>query len=299
MNTSKHLTRVLGFAAMAAVALGFASAAAASPAPPRANAALFGTWVNTDPSSNSVKQVIVSPLRTGNVSVDAFGACVPTFCEWGTVPAIVYGTDVSATSGASFQTNQRFLSGDTEWSRTTLLGTVARTKVGLRLTLRELTVFEDGSGRRNYNVTETFARSDGSKATVTGNPVSDYRHGTPPALVSSARGNWKNVAPSGGLTKIRISGSLTNPIVQAFGQCSPTDCDWGRSKAITYGTSISSKIGSTLLAPYTFGFKNSQLVIDYSRNADKVEHLTVSLYNEFTDGSGRSNYLKLATFIRA
>jgi hypothetical protein len=299
MNTTKHLTRILGFAALAAVALGFASAAEASPVPPKASPALFGTWVNTNSSSNSVKQVVVSPLRTGTVSVDAFGACVPTFCEWGSVPAIVYGTNVSATSGASFQTNQRFLSGDTEWSRTTLLGNVVRTKVGLRLTLRELTVFEDGSGRRNYNVTETFARSDGSKPTIAGNPVSDYRHGTPPALLAAARGNWKNVAPAGGLTKIRISGSLLSPIVQAFGQCSPTDCNWGRTKAITYGTSISSKIGTTLLAPYKFGFKNSQLVIDYSRNADKVEHLTVSLYNEFTDGSGRSNYLKLATFIRA
>ena len=48
MNTSKHLTRVLGFAAMAAVALGFASAAEASPVPPKASAALLGTWVNTN-----------------------------------------------------------------------------------------------------------------------------------------------------------------------------------------------------------------------------------------------------------
>jgi hypothetical protein len=299
MNVTKHLTRVLGVAALSAVVLGFASPAQASPVPPKPSAALLGTWVNVDSSSNSVKQIIVVPNRAGSVNVDAFGACVPTLCEWGSVPANVYGTSVSSTTGASFQSNQRFLSGDTEWSRTTLLGTVARTDAGLRLTLRELTVFEDGSGRKNYNVTETFKLGEAHKPAILGHPVATYRHGAPPALVSNALGTWNNVAPSGALVQVKIGGTTADPIVQAFGQCSPTACDWGRVHGITYGTSISSIRGTTVLAPYNFGFKRSQLVIKYSRTITNVEKLTISEYNEFTDGSVRSSYLMKETFVRA
>lgn len=298
MSSVKLFTRTLGLAAMAAVVVGFAGAAHASTVPPTADSALLGTWINTDAASRSVKQVIVTPAESGNVTVDAFGACTPTLCEWGQVPAIVYGTNVSAPTGLNFQTNQRFLSGDREWSRTTLFGKAAKTRAGLRLTLRELTVFEDGSGRHNYAVTETFKRGEPQRPTRTGNPVSSYQRGYPPALVVAARGVWHAVSPSGGLVKIVINGSALHPVVQAFGACSPTACAWGRSQAITYGDSIGSTQGRTLLAPYTFGFKNAQLVITYSRDAERAGHLTVSVYSEFTDGSGRSNYVLTQDFVR-
>lgn len=299
MRPAKQLTRILGLAAMTAVVVGLAAPAQASPVPPTANTALFGTWVNTHSSTRSVKQIVLAPNRAGSVTVDAFGSCVPTLCEWGKVPAIVYGANVSAATGATFQSNQRFLSGGKEWSRTTLLGSVARTRSGLRLTLRELTVFEDGSGRKNYSVTETFARGHARHPAHTGSSVTGYALGAPPALVAGALGSWKNTSPSGALTAVKITGSTASPVVRAFGRCAPTACDWGRTRAITYGASISSTRGNTLLAPYRFAFKKSQLVITYSRTPVKVEHLTISEYNEFTDASGRSNYVKKETFVRA
>jgi hypothetical protein len=299
MKISKHMTRALGVAAMSAVVLGFATPAQASPVPPAPSAALLGTWINTNGSSNSVKQVIVGPNSAGSVSVDAFGACTPTLCEWGSVPAKVYGSSVSSTTGVTFQSNQRFLSGGTEWSRTTLVGKVARTSVGLRLTLRELTVFEDHSGRKNYAVTETFKLGEARKPGKLGSSVSTYRRGAPPALTSAAFGTWKNIAPSGGLVKVKITGTTAVPNVQAFGQCSPTACDWGIVHGITYGSSISSTRGATLMAPYAFGFKKAQLLIKYSRTSTGVRKLTIAEYNEFTDGSGRSNYTKTETFVHA
>jgi hypothetical protein len=299
MKVTKHVTKIVGLAAMAAVAVGFASAAQASPVPPKASTTLLGTWVNTNPNSGSVKQIVVSPTRVGNVTVDAFGSCHPSLCEWGVVPANVYGATVSSPTGATFQSNQRFLTGDKEWSRTTLLGNVVRTKAGSRLTLRELTVFEDGSGRKNYNVTETFKLGKGLKPTHLGNSVASYVRGTPPALISGALGNWKNVSPSGGLVGVTITGSAANPIVSAFGQCSPTACAYGKVRGITYGPTISATRGATVLAPYTFSFKKAQLVITYSVGSDETERLTISEYNEFTDGSGRSNYMKKESFVRA
>jgi hypothetical protein len=297
MNVTKHLTKFVGLAALGAAVIGFAGAAQASPVPPKASTALLGTWINTNAASRSVTQIVITPNRIGNVSVDAFGACVPSLCEWGRVPATVYGTSVSAASGLSFQTNQRFLSGSTEFERTTLLGTVGKTRLGLQLTVRELTVFTDGSGRKNMTVTETFRRGDGQAPTHTGLSVSAYRAGNPPT-VAGALGKWVNPTPTGGLVAIVVGGTAAHPIVEGFGQCSPTPCDFGRTRAINYGPSVSSARGNTLLAPYNFGFKKTQLVITYSRTV-RGERLTVAEYNEFTDGSGRSNYLKTETLVRA
>ncbi|HKC28391.1 MAG TPA: hypothetical protein VKB75_10295 [Jatrophihabitans sp.] len=295
----KNATKVLGVATLTGLAVGLAAPAAhASPIPPKASSVLFGTWVNTNAGSNSVKQVVVSPARIGNVTVDAFGACVPTYCEWGKVPAIVYGANVSSTTGAIFQTNQRFLSGGKEWSRTALLGQVVKTSVGLRLHLRELTVFEDGSGRKNYEVDETFKLGKGQAPATAGSSVGTYPLGNRPALNAGALGNWVNASPTGGLAKLTIGGPAASPTVHAFGQCSPTACDWGTVRTITYGTSISSTVGSKLLAPYRFSFKKTQLAITYHRSPKGVQTLTVTSYNEFTDGSGRSNYAKTDTLVR-
>ena len=299
MLSIKHLTKVLGLATLAALTAGLATPAAqASPVPPKASSALLGTWVNVNPSSNSVKQVVVSPTRLGNVVVDAFGACSPSYCEWGKVPAIVYGTSVSSTAGAIFQTNQQFLSAGTEWSRTTLLGEVVKTRVGLRLKLRELTVFEDGSGRKNYEVDETFMLGDGTAPTTAGHSVASYRLGDRPALDAGALGSWVNPAATGGLAKVVIGGTAAAPVVHAYGQCSPTPCDWGRVRGVTYGDGISSSVGEKVLAPFKFGFKKAQLAITFHHPVKGADTLTVTSYNEFTDGSGRSNYAKTETLVR-
>lgn len=300
MKAAGKVTKLVGMATMAALAVGIAATPAqASPVPPTASPALYGTWVNVNGSSNSVKQVVVSPTRIGNVSVDAFGACTPTLCEWGKVPAIVYGSNVSSTSGATFQSNQRFLSNGVEWSRTTLLGQVVKTTLGLRLRLQELTIFEDGSGRKNYKVNETFKLGEGIAPTKAGYPVVTYHRGAPPALAAGAFGSWKNVnSTTNSLKAIKITGTAAYPVVDAFGACTPTACEWGKVRGITYGSSISSTVGRSVLAPYVFGFKKAQLSITYGRNAKGVEVLVVGEYNEFTDGSARSNYNKTETFVR-
>jgi hypothetical protein len=295
------MNRILKFAGASAVAaalsIGAVATAAASPAPPAANKALYGTWVNVDSHTRSVKQIVIGAARSGSVAVDAFGSCTPTLCQWGSVPAITYGTSVSASTGATFQSNQAFLTGKKEWSRTTLTGTVRRTKAGNRLYVRELTVFEDGSGRKNYNVQEVFKLGKGLRATKIGHTVSTYRHGNPPALNAGALGTWVHASPAGNIAKLTIGGSLTTPIVHGYGKCSPTACNWGAVKAIGYGKTISSAKAQTILAPFTFGFKKTQLVITYSV-VNEVERLTVTMYNEFTDTSHRSNYVVTETLVR-
>ena len=297
MNVTKHLTMALGLAALAAVVVATAAPADATPVPPTASSALNGTWLNTNSATRSIKQIVITPNRVGNVSVDAFGSCTPTLCEWGRVPATVYAANVSATVGATFQTNQKFLSGKSEWSRTSLFGKVIRTAKGLRLTVRQMTAIEDASGRHNYQTIETFARGKGKSVTKLGLTSTGYVPGNAPAVVSGLLGSWTNPTPSGSLVGIKITGTTAHPIVQAAGQCSPTPCDWGQSKAIAYGASISSTSTASVLAPYSFGFKNAQLIVTL-RHTTTGDRLTVSEYNEFTDGSGRSNYTKVESFVR-
>ena len=296
METRRWIKMLAATVVAAAGVAGAAGQASATPVPPRASGTLPGTWVNTNPSTRSVKQVVITPTRNGAITVDAFGACTPRLCEWGRVPATIYGVSVSSATGASFQTNQRFFLRGREWSRTALLGAVTVTRFGLRLTLRELTVFEDRSGRRNFTVTETFARRGSARTTMAGITAAGDVRGAPPALVRAAFRTWTNVNPAGGLVAIRITGTSAFPVVRAFGRCTPTPCNLGSVRGITYGPSISARTGATLLAPYVFSFKNEQLVITYSRSITGVQRLTVAEYNEFTDHSGRSNYTMTETF---
>jgi hypothetical protein len=297
MKVTRRWIKMLAVTAAAAAGIvGVAGPASASPVPPRASGNLPGTWVNTNPNTRSVKQVVITPTRNGAITVDAFGACTPRLCEWGQVPAIIYGVSVSSATGSNFQSNQRFLLRGTEWSRTALLGAVTQTRFGLQLTLRELTVFEDRSGRGNYTVTETFVRRGNARTTTAGIAATGYVRGAPSALAPGAFGTWTNVNPAGGLASIRITGTSAFPVVRAFGRCTPTPCDLGSVFGISYGPSISARTGTTLLAPYVFSFKNEQLVITYSQSPAGVQRLTVAEYNEFTDRSGRSNYTMTETF---
>ncbi|MDQ6944996.1 MAG: hypothetical protein M3256_01705 [Actinomycetota bacterium] len=297
-----HMFRTVASVTIAAAAtVGvLASPASASNTPPLPDAALVGTWVNTNANTRSVKQIVVERDRTGGITVDGFGACIPTLCEWGRVPAIVYGPNVSAKTGATFQTDQAFLINKTgEWSRTQLLATVRVAATGAKaLTVRELTAFEDASGRHNFTVTETFVPGQGLPATTDGTSASGYPLGFPPSAEAGLAGTW--TAPGNAVIKLEINLVFGSPLIHAFGACSPSACDMGTVKGITYGPTISATTGNVVLAPFSFGFKNEQLVIVYVRGTTPArDRLLVGNYNEFTDGSGRSNYVVNETFFRA
>jgi hypothetical protein len=110
-------------------------------------------------------------------------------------------------------------------------------------------------------------------------------------------GTWVNTSPaSPSIRKIIIGRNPAGTLsVSAFGACTPTLCAWGKITGITFGTSISSASGRTFLAPYQFGFASK--LADGALNAAGTV-LTVQTYTEFTDGSGRSNYVSTDTFTR-
>jgi hypothetical protein len=291
-----RMTRRSTAVALAVSALGAAvlpaSSALASPTPPNADARLVGTWVNTNAATRNVKQIVIAPSRSaGGVTVDMFGACSPSLCEWGRAPATIYGSSVSAVTGTAFQVdiNQGF-------ARRVDFGQLKAAATGaLKLTVREHNMYTDGSGRHDWVQTETFVPAGAAATSLDATPASDYPAGLQVAPNAALTGTWKNVnAATNSIPQLIVSTDASGALlVHEFGACSPSMCDNGTVGAISYGKDTTSTTGNAFLAPYTFGFKNQQLVATYQ---PAIGVLTVSEYSEFLDGSGRSNYVKTEKF---
>ena len=278
--------------AVAGALLSSSTPALASSTPPAPSTVLLGTWQNTNPATNNVRDIVIAPSG-GGIEVDGFGACEPTSCQWGNVPGTVFGTNVSSPVGNSFEANWDF-----GFSRTVFLATLTHGIFIQVLTVQEFTTFTDHSGRSNFEVTETFVRSATPiSPTLNGTPGHNYPLGDSPSPSVALLGNWVNTSPTGGnirriIISLNFNGTLS---VRVFGNCVPTSCSWGKVKGITFGTSISSLRGRVFLAPYQFGFANK--LVDGSINLFGTR-LTVRTYTEFTDHSGRSNYVSTDTFFR-
>jgi hypothetical protein len=277
--------------AAAAAQLPFSVPALASPVPPAPNPALSGTWANTNPATRNIVDIVIEGNKSG-IEVDGFGACSPTPCQWGNVPGTVFGANVSSATGSSFEANWNF-----GFARTVLLGALAERNRVWSLTVQEFTTFTDSSGRADYAVTETFVRAKPIAAARSGTAGVGYPLGDSVAPAPSLLGTWVNTAPaSPSIRKIVIGRNPAGTLsVSAFGACTPTLCAWGKITGITFGTAISSASGRTFLAPYQFGF--AKKLAAGALNATETV-LTVQTYTEFTDSSGRSNYVSTDTFTR-
>jgi hypothetical protein len=261
----------------------------ATPVPPTPSSVLAGTWVNTNHATNSVVDIWVATTGKG-ITVDGFGSCVPTLCEWGRIPGTVFGPNVGAKTGTSFAAQWNF-----GFSRTVLLATYSTPRKVPTLTVQEFTTFTDGSGRFNYTRTETFTKGKPVKPAKNGVSASDYPLGSPVGPAPSLPAIWVNNAASGNVRAVILSIGPGSGLLQvhAYGFCSPVPCNWGTVTGITFGPSVSTATGRTFLAPYTFSF--ARTLLDGTVNAAGTQ-LTLQTWTEFTDHSGRSNYDTTQTF---
>jgi hypothetical protein len=114
------------------------------------------------------------------------------------------------------------------------------------------------------------------------------------AQINQFEGDWENVDPNtSGVTKLNIREFTLFGIqivtLRAWGQCHPTDCDWGTVGATPYGPNVSANINATaraLTATFNPGFAVKIMVVRPLRGG----RLQADVYTRFTDGSGRTNY---------
>jgi hypothetical protein len=99
-------------------------------------------------------------------------------------------------------------------------------------------------------------------------------------------GNWTNVdAGTRGVTRLVIGAST----IRAWGQCHPTDCDWGSVPAYAYASDVGDTLRSeakSMTAVFVKSFSVSTVVV----KPVGVGLLSADIFTRFTDGSGRTNY---------
>jgi len=100
-----------------------------------------GTWANVDAKTRSIPQVTVDTAAGTSMTLHVWGACTPTWCDWGTVTATLVGTELRATYNQGFSTRDMRL-----------------TKNGSQLVVRSHTHFTDNSGRADYDSVDTMNR---------------------------------------------------------------------------------------------------------------------------------------------
>jgi hypothetical protein len=114
------------------------------PAPPKVLptgvAPLVGTWLNLDPATRGLVKVVIAAHRPA-ITVHLFGACVPTPCDWGVVPAHTYAPDVASKTSIAFTANYKF-----DFKETIVTGYL---EDGL-LMVELFNHFTDGSDRTDY-----------------------------------------------------------------------------------------------------------------------------------------------------
>jgi hypothetical protein len=112
----------------------------------------------------------------------------------------------------------------------------------------------------------------------------------PGANVNRFVGLWANENPqTDGITRVEIQSRLDKLHIQMWGQCRPTDCDWG-----TESTDRSDSDDSTLSITWDEGYKvETQEVTNLSDG-----RLQVVSHTHFTDDSGRPDYDSTEYFTR-
>ncbi len=122
---------------------------------------------------------------------------------------------------------------------------------------------------------------------------------TASASLRQFSGSWKNTnANTRGVTTLNIRVIGTNVTVQAWGQCQPQDCDWGRVTAYAYAPGVSSNLATNaqaISAVFRTGFSQTLVLLQVSAG----NRLRAEVLTRFTDKSGRTNYRQLYTFSRA
>ena len=100
-------------------------------------------------------------------------------------------------------------------------------------------------------------------------------------------GHWFNVdLHTRDLVRITIGGSPGSLVVDPFGACSPSACEWGWQPLTTYGNNVSDPDHHAGTAVYDQGFARRLMTFQLL----SPTLMSVDVYSLFTDGSGRQNY---------
>lgn len=148
MKVSKQ--SILTGAVMAFALVGAPAVMAVQPA---GVSGLVGTWVNVNPATGGAVKIIITNDAAG-FRIHTYGACSPTPCDHGAIPALRFSNSVGSSTADGF-------SGQYNFGFSTVLVTGQRNYEFDGITALELdtrTRFAAGDTRRDYMRTELFRK---------------------------------------------------------------------------------------------------------------------------------------------
>lgn len=124
------------------------SSISAHAVPPTGVTGLVGTWYNTNPSTGGIVKFVVTQTASG-LTFKSYGACTPTPCVHTTVVAYPHSAGVSSDTAIGFTSyrNDTF-----KYTRFSAL------RVGANMRLDAFSTFAAGDTRKDYVLSETFAK---------------------------------------------------------------------------------------------------------------------------------------------
>lgn len=118
------------------------------------------------------------------------------------------------------------------------------------------------------------------------------------AALGDFNGDWQNAdRNTRGITKIQIAVRGANVMVQAWGACTPQDCNWGAAQGAPYSSSVNEDVSRRPKA-ITVIFSPAQaqtILVITQAGRDKIR---VDAYTQFKS-SGRNNYMETYTMVRS
>lgn len=107
---------------------------------------------------------------------------------------------------------------------------------------------------------------------------------------------WNTDKESPGIVRIDIAADGDAVSIHAYGAGSagsPGPLDWGAVRGDLYADGVASRTAAAFGALYDFGFLRTHLQAKVNRGV-----LVVAVFNQFTDGSGRSSYFNREFYYR-
>ena len=274
MKFASILTKFAAITSIAAAGFAFTSNAHADLAD------LRGIWINVNDNTRGITKVVIG--GSGNtVTMEAWGSCSPTDCEWGQVNAMPLANGV----GASPASADRIMAMYDKSFKTSILSAY---RAGDKLIVENATDFKDN--RADTFKSYTFKRAPMLVVPVLPTPVF-------PVLpiktnLDMMEGNWKNVdANTRGITRIRVVVDGETVKVRAFGSCTPTDCDWGWTNGMPLTDAVGDAPTSAkrVMAKWDQGFAKRTMIIN--RDGDKLIAQMTTMYSD-----GRSDRFNTYVF---
>ncbi|MAH88327.1 MAG: hypothetical protein CMF26_06970 [Kiloniella sp.] len=238
---------------------------------------LRGAWINVDENTRGITKVVIGG-EGASATLNTWGACHPSDCNWGEVAAMPLASSVSASPLSA----DRIMAHYSKSHATSLISAYMH---GDALIIENATDFNDGR-------TDTFFRYTLKRMPVSippilmPNPILPLLPLLPVSPIETnleqMEGAWMNIDDdTRGVTKIRVLVNGSTVRVKAWGSCHPTDCNWGWTQGIPLTASVGADPTSAerIMATWDQGFAKRTMVL--KRRGQK---LIAEMTTVYTDG---------------